>query len=102
MLSLVALGQVLGFGYRTPARLRLRKREVDRLLLGRDLELFHALQLFDSALHLLGFGSLVTEAIDKRLELFDLILLVAVGRLQLLLALPLLRQVLLVVAGVEP
>ena len=71
------------------------------LFFWRDLNLLHPLQLFNPALHLLGLGGLITEAIDERLKLVDLFLLVAVSGLQLCAAFRFLRQIFLVIAGVK-
>ena len=63
-----------------------------------SLDLF---QFLDAALHLLGLGRLVAEAVDEHFQLLDALALVAVGGFQLLLALRFLRQIFLVVAGIE-
>ena len=86
----VALGHLLKLRHHAPAGLGLGKREVDGLLLWRNLDALYALQFLDATLHLLGLGGLVAEAIDKRLNLLDAVALVAIGGLQLLLALSLL------------
>ena len=67
----------------------------------RNFDLLHPLQLFDPALHLLGLGGLIAEAIDERLKLVDLFFLVGVRGLQLRAALRFLRQIFLVIAGIE-
>ena len=71
------------------------------LLVRRDLDPFDFLQLFDTALHLLGLGRLSTEPIDKGFQLLDAFLLVSVSGFELRAPLGFLRQVLLVVARVE-
>ncbi len=70
-------------------------------LFRRDFNLFHALQLFDPALHLFGFGGLCAETIDKRFKLISLFFLVAIRGLKLCAALGLLRQILFVIAGIK-
>ena len=67
----------------------------------RQLDSFDLLQLLDPALHLLGLGGLVAEAIDEDFEVMNPLLLVPVGGLQLGAALGLLREIAVVVAGVE-
>src|SRR5579859_1738181 len=101
VLKAVALGHIFRFGNHAAAGARLRKRKMDGLLFRRDLDLFHPLQLFDPALHLLGLGGLIAEAIDKRLKLVDLFFLVAVSRLKLRAPLGFLRQIFLVIAGIK-
>ena len=101
-LGAIALGDMVELGDDPPAGLGLRKRKVDGFFFRRNLDALDLFQFLDAALHLLGFGGLVAEAIDKDLELFDSVALIAVGRLQLLIALRLLRHVFVVVAGVEP
>src|SRR6476469_8034175 len=81
--------------------MRLLKRKMDGLFIRRNLDLLHPLQLFDPALHLLGLGGLIAEAIDKGLKLVDLFFLVAVSGLKLRAALGLLRQILLIIAGIK-
>ena len=48
-----------------------------------NLDAVDLLQFLDAALHLLGLGGLVAEAVDEGFQLLDLVLLVAVGRFQL-------------------
>jgi hypothetical protein len=79
----VALGHVLELGHDAAARLGLREAEVDGLLFGRNLDPLDLLQFLDAALHLLGLGGLVAEAVDEGFELLDAVLLVGVGGLQL-------------------
>src|SRR5438552_1281615 len=83
------------------ARLWLRKRKVDRLLFFRQLDAIHLFEFLDPALHLLGLGRLITEAIDKYFQLLDSLPLVAIRSFELLTALSLLLFVLVVIAGVE-
>jgi len=59
------------------------------------------LGFLDAALHLLGLGCLVAKTVDERLELLDLLLLIAVGSFELGTALGFLPQVLVIVAGVK-
>jgi hypothetical protein len=59
-------------------------------------------EFLDAALHLLRFGGRVAESIDEDFQLLNTVALVLVCGLQLLVALRLLRQELVVVAGVEP
>jgi hypothetical protein len=75
-------GHVFEFGHDSSARLGLRERKVDRLFFFGHLDAFDFFQLFDSALHLLGFGRLVAEAIDEDFQLLDAVALVAVGGLR--------------------
>ena len=75
---------------------------MDRLFFGRDLDTLDLFEFLDPALNLLGLGCLVAEAVDEDFQLVDTVALVLVGSLHLLIALSLLRQELVVVAGVEP
>ena len=75
---------------------------MDRLFFRRNLDALDLLQFLDAALHLLRLRRLVAEAVDEDFELLDAVALVAVGGGQLLVALRLLREELVVVAGVEP
>ena len=77
------------------------KREVDGLLVLRNLDALDLLQLLDAALHLLGLGGLVAEAVDEGFELLDALALVLVGGDQRVAPLLLLRQIFFVVAAVE-
>ncbi len=101
MLWPIALGQVFGFSHHASAGAGLRERKMNGFFFRRNLDLFHPLQLFDPALHLLGFGGLGAEAIDEGLKLVRLFFLVAIRSLKLRAALGFLRQILLVVAGVK-
>src|SRR5581483_1291089 len=83
------------------ARFRLRKREMDRLLLFWDFNPIHLLQFFDTALHLFRFSSLITETIDENFQLFDPFTLGSIGSFQLLPALGFLRHVLLVIPRIK-
>src|SRR5205823_8222751 len=69
------------------ARLWLRKRKVDRLLLFRQLDAIHLFEFLDPALHLLGLGRLITETIDEYFQLLDTLPLVSVCSFELLEAL---------------
>ena len=75
---------------------------MNRLFFRRNLDPLDLFQFLDSALHLLGLRRLVAEAVDEDFQLLDAVALVVVGGLQLLVALRLLRQEFVVVAGVEP
>ncbi len=75
---------------------------MDRFFFGRNLDAFDLLEFLDAALYLLRLGSLVAEAVDENFELFDAVALVLVGGCQLLVALRLLREKLVIVPGVEP
>ena len=77
------------------------KAEVDGLLFRRNLDSLDPLQFLDAALHLLGLGGLVAEAVDEGFELLDAVLLVLVGGDQLGAALVLLLLVPGVAAGIE-
>ena len=77
------------------------KREVNRLLLRRDLDPLDLVQLFDPALYLFRFRGLRAKPVDEGLKLLDAFLLVLVRGLELRLPLCFLRQKLLVVARVE-
>ena len=57
------------------------KREVDCLLFRRNLDSLDLLQFLDAALHLLGLGGLVAEAVDERFQLLDSVALILVGGL---------------------
>src|SRR5579863_9076913 len=70
------------------------------LFLG-QLNSFDFLQLFDPALHLPGFGCLITETIDKSFQMMDAFLLVPLACLELGPPVRLLFQVAVVIAGVE-
>ena len=72
----------------------------DRLFVG-DLDALDLVELLDAALHLLGLGGLVAEAVDEGFELLDALALVAVGGLDLGAALGFLLEVFLVVAVVD-
>ena len=74
---------------------------MDGLLVGRDLDQLDLLQLLDAALHLLRLGRLRAEAVDERLQLLDLVALVLVCRLELRAPRLFLRQVLVVISGIE-
>ena len=83
------------------AGLGLREGEVDGLLVRRNLDALDLLQFLDAALHLLGLGRLVAEAVDEGFELLDALALVVVRGVQRVAALLLLREILVVVAAVE-
>ena len=101
VLLAVALRDTLELRDNAAARLGLRKGEVNRLLLGRQLDALDLLEFLDPALHLLGLGRLVAEAVDEGFELLDPLLLIAIRRFELRAALGLLREILLVIAAVE-
>jgi len=98
----IALGDSLELGHDAAAGLGLGEREVNRFFFRRNFDPLDLFQLLDAALHLLGLGGLVAEAVDEYFQLLDAVALVAVSGLQLLVALRLLRQKFVVVAGVEP
>ena len=75
---------------------------MDGLFFRRDLDALDLLEFLDAALHLLGLGCLVTESVDEDFKLLDAITLILVRCLQLLVALSLLRQKFVVIAGVVP
>ena len=58
-----------------------RKRELERTVDVRGRDQFHALQRLDPALRLLGLRGLRAKAVDERLQVRDLPLLLDVGRL---------------------
>src|SRR3954462_5455859 len=101
LLRAVALGDSHKLCDHAPARLGLRKAEVDSLLIGRYLDALDLLQLLDAALHLLCLGRLRAEAVNASLQLLDLVALVFVGRLELRAPRLFLRQVLVVISGIE-
>ena len=70
-------------------------------LLRRQLDSLDLFQFLDAALHLLGLGGLIAEAVDERFEVLDALLLVAVGRFELRAALRFLREIAVVIAGVK-
>src|SRR6266850_344240 len=74
---------------------------MDRPLFLRDFYPLHFLEFLNAALHLLGFGGGVAEAVDKNFQLLNAFTLIAKRRLKLLEALLFLPQKLLIVAGVE-
>ena len=84
----VALGDVLKLGHDAAARLGLGKRKMDGLLFGRQLDALDLVELLDPALHLLGFGGLVAEAVDERLQLLDALALIVVGGFELVACAP--------------
>ena len=88
----VTLRDVLEFRDDPAAGLRLRKLEVDRLLIGRNFDALDLVQLLDARLHLLGLGRLRAEAVDERLQLLDALALIAICRHQLIAPLGLLRR----------
>ena len=90
-----------GFDDEPAAGIRLRKGEVDGLLVRRNLDALDLLQLLDAALHLLGFGRLIAEAVDEGFELLDALALVLVRGDQRVAALLFLREIFFVVAAVE-
>src|SRR5579864_5380025 len=98
----VRFGHIFELGHDAAAGLGLGKRKVDGLFFRRNLDALDLFQFLDAALHLLGLGGLVAEAVDEDFQLLDAVTLVAVGGLELLVALRLLRQKLVVVAGVKP
>ena len=53
------------------------------LLFGRELDALDLVQFLDAALHLLGLGGLIAEAVDEGFQLLDALALVAVGGFQL-------------------
>ncbi len=75
---------------------------MNRLFFRRNFDALNLFQFFDAALHLLSLRGLVAEAVDEHFQLLDAVALVLVGGLQLFVALRLLRQKLVVVAGVKP
>ena len=83
------------------ARLGLREFEVDGLLFLRNFDALHPFEFLDAALHLLGLGGRVAEAVDEHFELLDPLPLVLVSRFDLGAPRRLFLQVLLVIAGVE-
>ncbi len=97
----VALGDIFELRDDATAGFWLRKREVDGLLLGRNLDPLDLLQFLDAALDLLRLGSLVTEAVDKDFQLLDALALIAISGFKLFAALGFFRQILVIVAGVE-
>ena len=64
---------------------------MNRLFFWRDLDPLDFLQFFNATLHLLRLRGLVAKTVDEHLQLFDAVALVAVGGLQLLVALRFLR-----------
>src|SRR5207245_1901738 len=82
-LGAVAFGYILALSHHAPAGVRLGKLEMNFFLFLRDLDTLDLFQFLDTALHLLGFGGLITEAIDERLQLPDALALVAIRRLKL-------------------
>jgi hypothetical protein len=77
VLRAVAFRHIFEFGHDATAGLGLRKREVDGLLVGRNLDALDLVELLDAALHLLGLGRLRAKAIDERFQLLDAVALVA-------------------------
>src|SRR6266568_3295007 len=74
---------------------------MDGLFVGRDLDALNAFQFLDAALHLLGIGGLITEAVNKGLELRDALAVMAVCGLELCLAFGFLSEKLLVIVRIE-
>src|SRR5262249_60461105 len=81
-LGAIALRNAFEFGHNPPAWLGLRKAEMNRLLLRRDLDALDLFQLLDPALDLFGLGGLNAKSINERLELFNSVALVCVSSLQ--------------------
>ena len=92
VLLAVAFGHVLELGHDASAGLGLRKGEVNGLLVRRDLDPLDLVEFLDAALHLLGLGGLLAEAVDEGFQLLDALALVAVGGFELRLPLGLLRS----------
>src|SRR5258708_33152425 len=101
ILRAVALGQFGCLDDLAAARLGLGKIEMDGLFFRRNFNSLHPLKFFDSALHLLGFGRLLAEAVDERLELLHLILMIAITGLELTAELISLGKKFFVVSGLE-
>ena len=87
--------------HNAPARLRLRKGEVDRVFIGRHLDALDLFQFLDAALDLLRLGRRRAEAVDERLQSLNPVPLIPVRGFDLNAPVRLLHQILLVVAAVE-
>src|ERR1700678_162846 len=98
----IGLGHTFEFGHNAAAGLGLREGKVNRFFFRRNFDALDLFQFFDAALHLLGFRCLIAKTVDKHFQLLDAITLIAVGRLQLFVALGFLGQKFVVVPGVKP
>ena len=96
----VGLGDAAQIEHRAAALRARRKREVDALALGRDLDRDDLVEHLDPALDLRRLGRLVAEAIDERLHPRDLVVLIALLLAQPLHPLFALVQVAAVVPGI--
>ena len=74
---------------------------MNRLLFFRQLDALDLFQFLDPALHLLGLGGLIAEAVDEDFQLLDALALVAIGGFELLQALCLGVQILCVIAVIK-
>jgi hypothetical protein len=74
---------------------------VDDRLFERNFDALDLVEFLDAALHLLGLGGLVAEAVDEGFELLDALALVAVSGLDLGAALGFLLEVFFVVAVID-
>ena len=74
---------------------------MNRPLFFGQLDLFYFFKFFNPALHLAGFGRLVTEAVDKGLQMMNMFLLVSLARFELGPSLGLLFQIAVVISRVE-
>src|SRR5579864_4404874 len=81
--------------------MRLRKREMNRLLLVRQLDPSYFLKLLDPALHLSCLGGLITEASDEGFQVMNMLLLISLVSFELRPSFRLLRQVTVIIARVE-
>ena len=75
------------------------KAEMEAMI--RQFDAIDLFQFLDAALHLFGFGRLVTEAIDEYFQLLDAFPLIAIRRFELLHALGFRGQRIFVVAGIK-
>ncbi len=97
----IALACLLHGSHRAAGLGRLRKPEVHHRLFVRNLDPFDPLQFLDPALHLLGLGRLVAKALDKRLQVLNLLPLVAIRRRQLRPSLFACLQILRIISGID-
>ena len=101
LLRAIALGHASKLRHHAAARPGLGKREMNGVLLGRQLDSFDLLQLLDPALHLPRLGGLIAEAVDEHFQMVDTLLLIVVGGFELRLALLFLCEIAVVVARVR-
>src|SRR5712672_2478878 len=74
---------------------------MNRLFIIGQFDSFNFLEFLDAALHLLGLGGLIAEAINESFQVMNPVLLIFVGGFELRPALRLLREIFVIIAGVK-